>query len=346
MILDVSDPIRSPALQWHGASLVLLDQRCLPTKAVSVPCVTASQVADAIKTMIVRGAPAIGVAAAYGVALSVRQHADLPAEIRRRAINEDIAKLKAARPTAVNLTWALEKMRPLVESGAHVREVAAYAESLHRKDIVTNEEMAKRGSSLISTGSRVLTHCNTGPLACGGVGTALGVIVSAWQARRIAQIWFTETRPWLQGARLTSWELSQAAIPATLVTDLCAGNLLLNGKVDWFIVGADRVAANGDVINKIGTAPLAALARQSGAKVMVVAPSTTLDLSLESGESVAIEVRDASEIWSAAGVSEAPQGIEVYNPVFDVTPAESVDVLITEVGVYRPVEGEVPKSEL
>jgi len=250
--------------------------------------------------------------------------------------------LANARPTAVNLVWALNRLRPLVDEGADFEFVAAAAEAIHAEDIETNRRLAQLGSEHLKTGARVLTHCNTGPLATGGIGTALGVIVTAWNEDRVTSVHFTETRPWMQGARLTAWELSQAGVPATLVTESAAGGLALSGAFDWLIVGADRVAANGDVVNKVGTAPLAALTHEGGGRVMVVAPFSTVDLDLASGAEVPIEQRAIEEVWRAAGAGQLPDGIAIDNPAFDVTPASQVDFLVTEQGVISPARGERP----
>ncbi len=332
------DPVRgSPAIQWNRERLRLLDQRLLPAETRYVYCITANEVADAIRSMVVRGAPAIGIAASYGVALAVRQHGR-----HSDALKIDLETLANARPTAVNLAWALNRLRPLVDEGADFESVAAAAEAIHAEDIETNRTLARLGSECLESGARVLTHCNTGPLATGGIGTALGVVVAAWGEGRVTSVHFTETRPWMQGARLTAWELSQAGVPATLVTESAAGGLALSGAFDWLIVGADRVAANGDVVNKVGTAPLAALIRDGGGRVMVVAPFSTVDLSLASGAGVPIEQRSGDEVWRAAGDGELPVGIGIDNPAFDVTPASQVDFLVTEQGVISPARGARP----
>jgi len=337
MATDTDPALSSPAIRWDRERLRLLDQRLLPAETRYVECVTANEVADAIRSMVVRGAPAIGIAAAYGAALAVRMHGR-----QSDALKIDLETLANARPTAVNLVWALNRVRPLVDEGADFESVAAAAEAIHAEDIETNRTLAQLGSEYLKTGSRVLTHCNTGPLATGGVGTALGVIVSAWREERIASVHFTETRPWMQGARLTAWELSQAGVPATLVTESAAGGLALSGAFDWLIVGADRVAANGDVVNKVGTAPLAALIRDGGGRVMVVAPFSTVDLDLSSGAEVPIEQRAGEEVWRAADAGELPAGIAIDNPAFDITPASQVDFLVTEQRVISPARGERP----
>lgn len=340
MTRELSSKDYSPGIRWDRRCLRLLDQRYLPRELKYVECSTAVQVASAIRDMVIRGAPAIGIAAAYAVALGVRQHAELPTELRLRALARDLDTLRKARPTAVNLAWALDRLQPLAESGKPFPELAAAAERIHYMDVVANQQMAQLGSELIGAESRLLTHCNTGPLATGGIGTAFGVVTAAWRQKKVAEVRFTETRPWAQGARLTAWEFSREDVPAILMTDLAAAGLTLSGGVDWLIVGADRIAANGDVINKIGTAPLAALTAQSGGRVMVVAPWSTVDLSLATGEEVAIEVRDGEELWRPLGIDVAPDGIKVSNPVFDVTPAKFVDVIVTQRGINYPSRGE------
>lgn len=332
----------SPGIRWNGRRLELLDQRLLPGKTAYVCCDTACDVAAAIRAMVVRGAPAIGIAAAYGVALSARRAAELPFELRASAMAADFETLGAARPTAVNLAWALDHMRPLAEGGAGFGELAAAAEAIHAQDIAVNRRLAESGSKRIGPDSRILTHCNTGPLATGGIGTAFGVIAAAWRAGSVRSIHFSETRPWLQGARLTAWEFARADIPATLMTDLAAASLALAGGVDWLVVGADRIAANGDSVNKIGTAVLAAATRRGGGRVMVVAPYATVDAALGSGAAIPIEEREGDEIWRAACAGSPPPGIEVANPVFDVTVAADIDFIVTERGVVAPGEGQTP----
>lgn len=330
----------SPGIQWDRRCLRLLDQRRLPREVNYVECTTAIDVASAIRDMVIRGAPAIGIAAAYAVALGVRQHAELPTELRLRALERDLDTLRRARPTAVNLAWALDRLQPLAKAGKPFPELAAAAEQIHHMDVVANQKMAQLGSHLINPNSCLLTHCNTGPLATGGIGTAFGVIAESWRQRKAAEVRFTETRPWVQGARLTAWEFSRENVPAILMTDLAAAGWALSGGVDWLIVGADRIASNGDVINKIGTAPLAALTAGNGGRVMVVAPWSTVDLSLESGKDVEIEVRDTGELWRSLGIDGAPDGIKTANPVFDVTPAKDIEVIVTQRGLIYPSRGD------
>lgn len=334
----------SPAIRWNRQHLQLLDQRRLPQEVRYVTCTTAGEVASAIRDMVVRGAPAIGVVAAYAVALSACQHAELPGEMRLRAVAADLEALGRARPTAVNLAWALGRLRPLAERGATFAELAAAAEAIHEEDIAVNRTLARLGAEHIGPEATVLTHCNTGPLATGGIGTALGVVTAAWKAGKVRRVFFTETRPWMQGARLTAWELSAVGIPATLMVDSAAGGRAAAGEVDWFIVGADRIAANGDVVNKVGTAALASLTRLGGGRVMVVAPFSTVDLSLANGAEVPIERRPGQEIWAATGAEDVPSGITIENRVFDITPASAVDLLVTERGVIAPARDESPMA--
>lgn len=341
---EVTNRLRDagPAIHWRNDALELLDQRFLPIENRCVVCRDALQTADAIRDMVVRGAPAIGIAAAYGMALSAREHDDLPAGPRREALLQDRRRLAAARPTAVNAVNLLSRFASLIEAAGPSAGFAALARRIHAEDIGINRRMARLGSGRIEPASRVLTHCNTGTLATGGVGTAFGVIASAWRAGRLDRIGFTETRPWLQGARLNAWEFSRAGMPATLMTESAAAEMARSGDVDWLITGADRIAMNGDVANKIGTAPLAALTRMGGGRVMVVAPFATVDPLLQSGDDVAIEQRDADEVWSLARGGTLPAGISVANPVFDVTPAGHVDCLITERGTISPANGQSP----
>lgn len=312
------------ALMWAGDRLRLLDQRVLPGEETWVDCHSAEDVAAAIHDMVVRGAPAIGITAAFGVALAARAGADMESAIRI---------LAAARPTAVNLGWALARMQKRWQAGVNADELLAEAQAIHAEDIAMNLEMASLGVAFINPGSTVLTHCNTGALATGGHGTALGVIRSAWGQGRLAAIYHTETRPWLQGARLTAWELGKDNIPATMIADSAAAQLMQQRGVDWVIVGADRIAANGDTANKIGTYQLAVVAREHGAKVMVVAPTSTFDTSCPDGAAIPVEERDAAELTHVRGVQLAPTGTHAWNPVFDITPARFIDAIVCEKGV-------------
>jgi methylthioribose-1-phosphate isomerase len=327
------------ALQWTGTSLKVLDQRQLPETLVYDDYNDAAGVTEAIATMRVRGAPAIGIAAAYGVALSVIQHcAEAPVNWQQK-VADDIAMLAKSRPTAVNLFWALEQMKVLLEQPLTNPPAAfiACAEKIHADDIVANMTMGELGADLLAGVKGVMTHCNTGALATGGYGTALGVIRSATQ-RQPLNVYAGETRPWLQGARLTVWELAQDEIPVTLLADSAAAWLMKSGAIDWVIVGADRIAANGDTANKIGTYSLAVLAKQHGVKFMVVAPTTTLDWTIENGDQIDIEQRDQNELLPACYNKEGSL-VSAWNPVFDVTPAELISAIVTERGVVlNPTE--------
>jgi methylthioribose-1-phosphate isomerase len=327
------------ALQWTGVSLKVLDQRQLPEVIVYDDYHDAVGVTEAIASMRVRGAPAIGIAAAYGVALSVIQHfAEEPAHWQQK-VAADIDMLATSRPTAVNLFWALNEMKALFNQPLTNPPAAfiACAEKIHVDDIAANTKMGELGAGLLAGAKGVMTHCNTGSLATGGYGTALGVIRSAYQ-RQPLSVYAGETRPWLQGARLTVWELAQDGIPVTLLADSAAAWLMKSGAIDWIIVGADRIAANGDTANKIGTYSLAVLAKQHGVKVMVVAPTTTIDWAIENGSQIEIEQRNQNELLPACYIREDSL-VSAWNPVFDVTPAELISAIVTERGVVlNPAE--------
>lgn len=318
------------ALQWTDAGLRVLDQRKLPTTIEYQNCTSAQSVAEAIATMRVRGAPAIGIAAAYGVVIGACERYRQSRAQWKQRVEQDLASLAASRPTAVNLFWALDRMRREIEKceGDPAAPLLAAAKAIHEEDIAANRRMGELGAALLDGADGVLTHCNTGSLATGGYGTALGVIRSAWAAKPI-RVYATETRPWLQGARLTLWELDQDNIPATLIADSAAAYLMRSGAVQWIIVGADRIAANGDVANKIGTYSLAVNARYHGVKFMVAAPTSTIDWNIPSGDSIVIEARDKSELLSDY-FSHQDCLIDAWNPVFDVTPAGLIDAIVTE----------------
>ncbi|WP_347987067.1 S-methyl-5-thioribose-1-phosphate isomerase [Methylomonas sp. AM2-LC] len=320
------------ALQWTGNSLKVLDQRQLPQKIHYHEYDDAVGIAEAIGSMQVRGAPAIGIAAAYGVVLSALQH--YPGLDWQTRVNTDMQVLAASRPTAVNLFWALEQMRQQLATlcSNPVAALNTLAIQIHQDDIAANHAMGERGADVLGDAKAVLTHCNAGALATGGYGTALGVIRSAYQRGNLQKVYADETRPWLQGARLTVWELAQDGIPATLIADSAAAWLMKSGKIDWIIVGADRIAANGDVANKIGTYSLAVLAKYHGVKVMVAAPSSTFDFSMETGEHIEIEQRHAKELLADCYLG-ADSLIDAWNPVFDVTPANLISAIVTERGV-------------
>jgi methylthioribose-1-phosphate isomerase len=301
----------SEPLRWDDGALLVLDQRLLPGAEEWLRCETPDEVAEAIRTLAVRGAPAIGLAAAYGMAL---------ASDRGSAAH----LLRAARPTGANLAWAVDRAL-----GAD--DPLALARDLHREQLEADRTLAELGAALFSEGDRALTHCNAGALATGGYGTAGGVLRAAWAGGRLAHVWVDETRPLLQGARLTAWELGRAGIPHRVVTDSSAGALMARGLVDRVIVGADRIAANGDVANKVGTYSLAVLAAHHDIPFLVAAPVSTLDAATPTGAEIAIEERDPAEVLGDA----APAGSEALNLAFDVTPAELVGAVVTEAGVLR-----------
>ncbi|RUQ35303.1 MAG: S-methyl-5-thioribose-1-phosphate isomerase, partial [Candidatus Competibacteraceae bacterium] len=335
---------RVRAIVWREDNLELLDQRLLPGELRYQRLTSAAAVAQAIRDMVVRGAPAIGVTAAYGVVLAARaRHAAEP-DGWQAMVGEDLRVLAASRPTAVNLFWALRRMERVMAEcqGDPVARLLAEAHAIHAEDIAANQRMGQLGAALLGERGAVLTHCNTGSLATGGYGTALGVIRQGYAAGLIERVYADETRPWLQGARLTAWELVQDGIPVTLLADGAAAALLRQGDVRWVIVGADRIAANGDVANKIGTYHLAVAARYHGVRFMVVAPTSTVDLSIPNGAAIPIEQRAAEELLTLGGQPVAAAGAEVWNPSFDVTPAELVDALVTERGVVMvPDEGKI-----
>lgn len=332
------------AIVWRDGGLKLLDQRLLPgaIEYLEIPSVNAAS--QAIKDMVVRGAPAIGITAAYGTVLVARQAERDEANWRDR-VRAALPDLARARPTAVNLRWAVERVEAhLNESDASPDTLEALAIRIHDEDIAACHRMGELGAREIGQATGVMTHCNAGALATGGYGTALGVIRSAWTGGSVQHVFAGETRPWLQGARLTAWELLQDDIPVSLVAEGAAPWLMHHGKVDWVIVGADRVAANGDAANKIGTYGLALAARHHGVKFMVVAPTSTIDMSVATGADIPIEERGADELLSLKGAQVAAKGAGAWNPVFDVTPASHIDVLVTEVGVVRSPTTETMKA--
>jgi len=333
------------ALVWKGDVLELLDQRLLPSVTVFVRCTTAEEVAESIRTMVVRGAPAIGIAAGYGVVLSARRHGLGDGESVRK-VHDDIERLAQSRPTAVNLFWALERMRKVLDGGGSLEALENEACLIEAEDLASNRRMGEFGAALIAPGLDVLTHCNTGSLATAGLGTALGVIRTAYAQKRVGHVFADETRPWLQGARLTAWELKEDGIPVTLICEGAAASLMRSGRIGWVIVGADRITANGDTANKIGTYGLAILARHHGVRFMVVAPSSTFDLGLESGADIPIETRPMDEVTSLAGQRIAPEGVEAWNPSFDVTPAELIDAIVTERGVILKPDAKTVRKVL
>jgi len=327
---------RIETIEWTAAGVVMIDQTRLPRETVFVTCRNYLDVADAIRNMIIRGAPAIGVAAAMGVALGALQSNNLEADIP--LICETLAK---TRPTAVNLFWAIDRMRRLYEDVKHlsaqeIRDtLVAEAQAMRANDIATNQAIGRNGAPLVPDGKTVLTHCNAGALATAGFGTALGVIRAAVEMGKKIDVFADETRPFLQGARLTAWELMRDGIDTTLITDNMAGHFLKSGRIGCVVVGADRIAANGDVANKVGTYGVAVLAKENNVPFYVAAPISTLDLTLRSGDEIPIEERAASEVTHVQGVNVAPDGIRVANPAFDVTPNRYVSAIITERGVAR-----------
>jgi methylthioribose-1-phosphate isomerase len=327
------------AVAWQDDALQLLDQRLLPQQIKSLRYDDAPGTAQAIHDMVVRGAPAIGIAAAYGVVLAARDGYARAGAKWQSDIEADLETLARSRPTAVNLFWALKKMRAVIATmpaaADPVPTLLQHARAIHDDDIAANRHMGELGAALIDEPCAVLTHCNAGALATGGYGTALGVIRSAWAAGKLTQVFADETRPWLQGARLTAWELLQDNIPVTLAAEGAAAHLFKQGQVKWLIVGSDRIAANGDVANKIGTCTAAIVARHYGARVMVVAPTSTIDMSTASGDDIPIESREAQELLGCGGQIVAAEGATAWNPVFDVTPAELVDAIVTERGVVE-----------
>ena len=322
---------------WQDGHLELLDQRILPAEYKFITYTDVRAVAEAIRSMVVRGAPAIGITAAYGIVLAARQRYAESKDNWLAGMQADFDTLAASRPTAVNLFWAIDRMKRCCAeiNGDPEPRLLQEAHAIHDEDIAANHRMGELGAALINSGSSVLTHCNAGALATGGYGTALGVIRSAYGQGKITEVHADETRPWMQGARLTAWELLQDGIPVQLNTDGAAAWLMKQGKVQWVIVGSDRIVANGDVANKIGTYNLAVLARHHGVKFMVAAPTSTIDMSVASGEDIPIESRDTSEILALGGKRLAAEGASGWNPVFDVTPAELVDAIVTENGVIE-----------
>lgn len=333
--METSKPVET--LRWNDGAVELLDQRLLPDQVEYLALHDAPAVAQAIRDMVVRGAPAIGVSAAYAGALSVARHYSRAAEHWREAVEQDLALLLKARPTAVNLAWAVAQIRAALDAGPQRPDqaVLALAKRLHAEDLAANQRMGDLGADLIEPGSAVLTHCNAGALATAGYGTALGVIRSAWSQGRINRVFADETRPWLQGARLTAWELLREGIPVSLIGDGAAAWALHRGDIQWVIVGADRVAANGDVANKIGTYSLAVSASYHRLGFMVVAPTSSIDLSCPSGADIPIEERAEEELLGIAGQRFAAPGAAAWNPVFDITPAKLVQVLVTEKGLVE-----------
>ena len=331
-------------IEWKDGRVVMIDQTRLPDEEAYVECLTYEDVADAIKRMVIRGAPAIGVAAAMGVALGAQGIETRDRGVFKSRLKEISAVLLATRPTAVNLAWAIKRMGNLVEgeAGSVAEMKSRLAEEAVRvldEDVRTCMDIGKWGAGLIKEGSVVMTHCNAGALATGGYGTALGVIRAAREAGKDIKVIATETRPFLQGARLTAWELDRDGIPVTLITDNMAGHVMRSGMVDAVVVGADRIARNGDVANKIGTYTISVLAKTHGIPFYVAAPISTVDYECADGGGIPIEERSPDEVTHVSGKRVAA-GVKVFNPAFDVTPHENVTAIITEAGVAGdPYEG-------
>ncbi|HSW40511.1 MAG TPA: S-methyl-5-thioribose-1-phosphate isomerase [Acidobacteriota bacterium] len=329
-------------IEWTDSGVVMLDQRLLPGEEVYCTCSDHTDVAEAIRSMLIRGAPAIGIAAAMGIALGVRKSRAASIEKLDHEFNAICEAISCTRPTAVNLFWAAERMKKVYDKtrsrGVDAVRAALMEESLtmHREDIEANRNMGRHGQALIPDGARVLTHCNAGALATAGYGTALGVIRAAVEAGKKLRVFADETRPFLQGARLTAWELGRDNIPVTVITDSMAGYFMHKRDIDCVIVGADRIASNGDVANKIGTYSVAVLAKENNIPFLVAAPVSTIDMSIADGSHVRIEERHPDEVRTIRGIAITPENVSVANPAFDVTPAHYVTAIITERGIARP----------
>ena len=329
-------------IRWEADRLLLLDQTLLPVEERVREHTRWRDVAESIRSLVVRGAPAIGCAAAFGVVLAARKSRAQDGETLLADLEEAFKGLAATRPTAVNLFWALDRMRA-VASAHQVLPVPALqqrllgeAQAILQEDLAANHALGAHGAALVPEGARILTHCNAGALATAGYGTAVGVIRAAHERGKVALVWVDETRPVMQGSRLTAWEMVKEGIPHKLISDVAAGFVMKRGEVDLVVTGADRIAANGDTANKIGTYSVAVLARHHGVPFYVAAPFSTIDASIPSGAAIPIEERDASEVRGMGGRQTAPAESPVYNPAFDVTPAELITGIITERGIFRP----------
>lgn len=328
-------------IAWKDGAVVLLDQRALPGEETYVALHTADQVIDAIRDLVVRGAPAIGVTAALGLAMEARRLSDDPAEFRTE-FAAICSRLEAARPTAVNLSWAIRRMARVVDKAlsdgveAARNRLLEEALLLGERDVEANQRLGRHGADILPNDAQIMTHCNAGALATAGYGTALGVVRAAVESGQRVHVLANETRPFLQGARLTAWELQHDDIPCTVITDNMAGYMMQTGSVDVVVVGADRIAANGDVANKIGTYTVAVLAREHGIPFYVAAPTSTVDLEAASGSEIPIEQRDGEEVMIFNSVRISPEGVPAAYPAFDITPARLVTAIITESGVARP----------
>jgi methylthioribose-1-phosphate isomerase len=332
-----------PTIEWQPDAVVMIDQRKLPGQEIYVTCKTANEVARAIKTMVIRGAPAIGVAAAMGIALGMNRSKAQGTRQFAVDFNKLCDLMAGTRPTAVNLFWAIDRMKKVfgeaARAGQSVNEIKAVlvkeANLIHDEDVASCREMGRFGAELVPSGARILTHCNAGALATAGYGTALGVIRAAAEQGKVTQVFADETRPFLQGARLTAWELVRDGVPTTVITESMAGPLMQRGGIDFIVVGADRIAANGDFANKIGTYTVAMMAAAHNVPFYVAAPLSTIDLATADGDAIPIEQRNAREVSHLGSTQLAPDGASVWNPAFDVTPHRLVAGIITEKGVAR-----------
>ncbi|MCY4581953.1 MAG: S-methyl-5-thioribose-1-phosphate isomerase [Chloroflexi bacterium] len=331
---------------WQDGQLLLLDQTMLPAREEWLAVNDVPGAGDAIRNMRVRGAPATGIAAAYAMALAARNIGPTAMPVFLDELDAQAARVAAARPTAVNLGWAVQRCRDVARMCGTPAQAAArilsLAHAMREDDIDSNRAIGRNGAALMPESGGILTHCNTGALATAGYGTALGVIRAAWESSKQVHVFCTETRPWLQGARLTAWELARLGIPSTLIVDSAAGALMASGRVGAVVTGADRIAANGDTANKIGTYSLAALAAANGIPFYVAAPFSTVDIDVQCGEDIPVEERPGAEVTSLGGHPIAAEGVDVWNPVFDVTPAALITGIITERGVLRaPYEAQL-----
>ncbi|MEW6187621.1 MAG: S-methyl-5-thioribose-1-phosphate isomerase [Thermodesulfobacteriota bacterium] len=329
-------------IEWKKNQVIMIDQRKLPSVETYVVCPGYHQVIKAIRSMVIRGAPAIGIAGAMGAALGAISLRTGKVEVFRRQFNKICQEIQQARPTAVNLSWALERMRQRLDQGSHLtvgplkKDLIQEARRMLEEDVTVNRRLGHQGQKVIKNGATILTHCNAGALATGGYGTALGVIRAAKEAGKQIRVVADETRPFLQGARLTAWELQKDHIPVTLITDSMAGHFMKEGLIDMVLVGADRIAANGDTANKIGTYSLAVLAKEHRLPFYVAAPCSTIDHRSATGQDIPIEERAAEEVTHVGGKWMAAKGVRVFNPAFDVTPHTYISGIITEKGILKP----------